>query len=196
LIDLSSSHYYCWSLDRVLLNRQGSQVSPTDFSLQWRHGKRAALICTNSLSSNVRIKRSRRSPEISILHHICDRWSGVDHRYWRVNASLPTVAAVAAVWVAPLKFDAVFMRFELPIRESLALFRAELLLYSTTQQYKRVSSRRARSHARGSMRGVAEPIRVSTTMRNARGLSAPRRRVSIVIAAPRGSSLINIVIST
>ncbi len=65
---------------------------------------RATGFARDLLPSNVRIKRARRSPEILILHHVCDRWSRVDHRYWRVYASLPTFAAVAAVWVVPLRW--------------------------------------------------------------------------------------------
>ncbi len=58
-----------------------------------------------------------------------------------MNASLPTIAAVAAVWVAPLKLDAVYMRFELAIRQSPSAPHAEPQLYSTRAMYMSVSSR-------------------------------------------------------
>jgi hypothetical protein len=43
-------------------------------------------------------------------------------------------------WVAPLKFDAVYMRFELAIRRSSNAPHAELQLYSTRATYLSVSS--------------------------------------------------------
>src|SRR4030042_5706258 len=43
-------------------------------------------------------------------------------------------------WVAPLKFDAVYMRFELAIRLSPSAPHAELQLYSTRATYMSVST--------------------------------------------------------
>ena len=73
------------------------------------------MICTKPLlSSNVRIKRARRSPEILILHHVCDRWSRVDHRSMASKRLPPNHRRCRSlVWVAPPKFDGVYMRFEL-----------------------------------------------------------------------------------
>ena len=70
------------------------------------------------LSSNVRIKRARHMPEISILHHVCDRWNMrliIEIR--RCDASLPTIADCRSLG-SPAKFDGVYMAFELAFPRS------------------------------------------------------------------------------
>lgn len=116
-----------------------------------RHGIACRkMICTKPLlSSNVRIKRARRSPEILILHHVCDRWSRVDHRSMASLRLPPNLRRCRRlVWVAPLKFDAVFMRFELLFRWRSSAPHAELHHNTTHASYIGVSLRMLESLSR------------------------------------------------
>ena len=79
--------------------------SLTDLSLfpATRRSRRRGVYCTkpNILPSNVRIKSSRRKPEILILHHVCDKWIRVDHQIRR-RAPPSQPSPCVADWVVPL----------------------------------------------------------------------------------------------
>lgn len=101
--------------------------------------KRHSSCCTHTLSSNVRIKRSRPAPEILILHHVCDRWSRLITEYGELTPPSQPSPLSQMFWVAPLKPDAVYIAFERAVRRNTSVPRAELRYTPTTPLYKSVS---------------------------------------------------------